>query len=174
MFRRSNSRAKSRLRFCRITPLSVKGYKNFYGALCFHGQPKCQNTRRWVEIHHPYVVCGIWGEGFETCSSPIYDIPHTTYHIPFTPLFSVTFPLHARFSNPDPLFSITFPHSSFIFKVTRVSSLLVRATSCRKPRSRQFEPTSNSIRPEVAQAPLSDPAALHSRQQAVGDWGKLG
>lgn len=51
MFRWSNSRAKSRLRFCRISPLFIKGYGDLCGASRFHGQPKCQNTRRWVEIH---------------------------------------------------------------------------------------------------------------------------
>jgi hypothetical protein len=200
MVRRSNSRAKSRLRFFRISPLFVNGYKNFREAFCFRRQPKCQNTRRWVETHRPYVVCGRWYVGGRV--SPTYHvptanlnllfpayIPPTDYHLPpfvfsnipafkhVSTLFSVTFRLRPRFSNPDPLFSMTFPHRSSFFKVTRAllypSQGAILSQTAVLANSPRFEPVSNSIMPEVAQGPLSGPAVLHSRQQAVGNWGKL-
>jgi|SRR5208337_666508 len=199
MIKRSNSRAKNRLRFLPISSLFVKGYRNFRGDFCFHRQPKCQNTRRWVEIHHRYVVGGRWymGKDFRQATDrqpnllfPTYDIPHTSYrltsfvfsNIPafqhVSILFSVTFPLRPHFSNPDPLFSMTFPHRSSFFKVTRAlfypSQGAILSQTAVLANSPRFEPVSNSIMPEVAQGPLSGPAVLHSRQQAVGNWGKLG
>jgi hypothetical protein len=77
MFRWSNSRAKSRPRIQSISPLFVKGYEDLGVASNFHWQPKCQNTRRWVEIHDSVDVASTFGHGAFWLAKASPSIDHT-------------------------------------------------------------------------------------------------